>query len=229
MVVRTQHRQLTARRNGVMREDLINRRASKRCYNLQLKILASKKWEKMVNSIELDLGREAHDMLPSEILVWKRSLGNCQAYAYAFRIVIYEGYYKKATEQQLKKLLMHEMVHSFLGQNHNRDSHGQYFKTCCYLLGLAGYKERPYKWIGRCSECGHKYRKQSQAFSYQNCPECGKTTKTKNRRSKAKLKVRKECPSTQVDASTIDVGEMGSMPQVADSIAPIISMRRTER
>ena len=213
-----------------MREDLINRRASKRCYNLQLKILASKKWEKMVNSVELDLGRKAHDMLPAEIIVWKRSLGNCQGYAYAFRIVIYEGYYKTAIERNLKRLLMHEMAHSFLSQNNRRDRHGQYFRTCCYLLGLEGHScERPYKWIGRCSECGHRYRKQSQAYSYQHCPECGKNTKTKNRRSKAKLKVRKECPSTQVDASTIDVGEMGSMPQVADSIAPIISMRRTER
>ena len=228
--MRNRHRQLMARRNGVMREDLVNKRASKRCYNLQLKIMATQKWKKMVERIELRDGRKAHDLYPCEIIVWKRSLGNCQGYAYTSRIVIYEGYYKEATVAQLKKLLTHEMAHSFLSQNRNPDRHGKYFRTCCYLLGLEKYScERPYKWIGRCSECGHRYRKQAQAYSGQYCPECKKITKTKNRRSKAKLKVKKECQRIQPSVSITDVETMGSIPQTEISIAPTISMRSTER
>ena len=227
--MRNRHRQLMARRNGVMREDLVNRRASKRCYNLQLKIMATQKWKKMVERIELEDGRKAHDMYPCEILVWKRKYRSYLAYAYKHRIVVYDGWYKTATPKALRKLLTHEMAHSFLAQNSNGDSHGQYFKTCCYLLGLDGYKERAYKWIGRCSECGHRYRKQSQAYSAQYCPECKTTTKTKNRRSKAKLKVKKECQRIQPSVIITDVETMGSIPQTEISIAPTISMRSTER
>ena len=213
-----------------MEKELENKRASKRCYNLQLNILASKKWKKMVERIELWDGRKAHDMHPCEIIVWRRKYRTYLAYAYTHRIVVYDGWYKTATPKELRRLLTHEMAHSFLAQNRNDDHHGEYFKTACYLLGLeTSTRERAFKYIGRCSECGFKHKKSNYKWNERWCPVCKANTKLKNRRSKAKLKVRKECPSTQVDASIIDVGEMGSMPQVADSIAPIISMRRTER
>jgi len=174
---------------------------------------------------------KAHEMSPCWMIVWKRKNGNAIAYAGRHRIVMYDGWYKEAKPKELKEVLTHEMIHAFLSQNGVRDCHGPYFKTCCYLLGLdeAYAHERAYKWIGRCSECGHRYRKQYSAFSAQYCPECKKVTKTKNRRSKAKLKVRKECPSTQVDVSIIDAGTMASIPQTESTIAPSISMRSTDR
>lgn len=213
-----------------MTKDLENRRAAKRCYNLQLKILASKKWKRMVERIELQDGGKADDLYPCEIIVWKRKYKNFWAYAYRNRIVVYDGFYKKATEKELKQTLAHEMVHSFLMQNGTHDHHGEYFRTACFLLGLnRHHKERAYKYIGRCSECNHRYRKQSYAYSGQYCPECKKHTRTKNRRSKAKLKVRKECQRIQPDVSSSDVGMMESIPPTESTIAPTISMRSNDR
>ena len=213
-----------------MANDLENRRASKRCYNLQLKIMASQKWKRMVERIELRDGRKAHDLHPCEILVWKRKYRTYLAYAYRHRIVVYDGYYKTATPKELRRLLTHEMAHSFLTQNNNDDRHGEYFKTVCYLLGLETSKrERAFKYIGRCSECGFRHKKSNYEWDERWCPVCKANTKVRNRRSKAKLKVRKECPSTQVDVSIIDAGTMASIPQTESTIAPSISMRSTDR
>ena len=213
-----------------MANDLENRRASKRCYNLQLKIMASQKWKRMVERIELRDGRKAHDLHPCEIIVWKRKYRTYLAYAYRHRIVVYDGYYKTATPKELRRLLTHEMAHSFLTQNNNDDRHGEYFKTVCYLLGLETSKrERAFKYIGRCSECGFRHKKSNYEWDERWCPVCKANTKVRNRRSKAKLKVRKECPSTQADVSIIDAGTMASISQTESTIAPSISMRSTDR
>lgn len=171
-----------------------NKRGSKRCYNLQLKILASRKWKRMVEKIELANGRKAHDLYPVETKVWRPSLGgNYAGIAYAHRIYILDSFYREATERQLRQLLMHEMAHSFLDQNGNRDRHGQYFRTVCYLLGLhTETRERPYSYIRRCSECGYKHRRTKQGYPTKFCPVCNKITECKVRRTKAKLKVKQE-------------------------------------
>ena len=120
-------------------------RMETRCHNLEQEILASKKWARMVERI--DMGKVPIPTKPREVQVSGR-LRRCYAYAGEKRVVSKRDY-KAASPKRLKQMVSHEMVHYFLMDNSISDSHGPIFKACCSLLGLKD---------GWAHEVDHKYQ-----------------------------------------------------------------------
>ena len=251
--MRTQHRQLMTRRNGVMN------RSETRLYNLELKVLASKKWARMMATVDIGVPNPASPK--ARQVKMNGRLKKCYAYA-GQELNFSKDSYQRYSPKRLRESIAHELIHYYLMDNNcpEKRDHGPIFQACCQVMGLddAWAKEVPHSYQYVC-ECGWwvKTSKRIKAYRCRGCLKdmvlkveyeklrkmaaIGSNTINLNMSRYAvmteknidprKKHIRRNqvCPSTQVDASTIDVGEMGSTPQVADSIAPSISMRQTER
>ena len=179
MVMRNRHRQLTARRNGVMN------RAENRLYKMELDVLASKKWARMMAMVDIGVPNPKPPK-PREV---KLNGHLKRLYAYAGKELNFnKDDYKRYSPKRLKTCVTHELIHYYLMDNDcpEKRDHGSIFQACCQVMGLddGWAREVPHSYQYVC-ECGH-WVKTSKRIKAYRCRGCRKNMVLKTEYMKLK-------------------------------------------
>lgn len=154
------------------------RRKESRIYTLEREVLASKRWAKMKDRVDLGTTTrdDPHLRIPRII---KRSTTYA---ARAAEFLEVRDYMMTGSRKALKRLIAHEMIHYYLIDNgaytgtrkkecYENRAHGRLFNECAAVVLDASYAKPVYRY--KCS-CGWWVKTERRVLSYL-CEHCGKT------------------------------------------------------
>lgn len=88
-------------------------------------------------------------------------------------ISVSEKHYQRATQTEIKRTILHEMIHYKLFHEGKRRGHTDEFKKIAWELGLRSSSEHNWRWIYNCDTCRRKY-KTIRHWSKYKCLWCRK-------------------------------------------------------
>lgn len=148
----------------------MNRREN-RIYKIQMKVLTSKRWQKMLQKIDIGVPNPKPPT-PKMVEVSKR-LKRYLGVAGSELKISYD-YYKTAPYKSLKDTVTHELIHFYLMDNGIYDHHGKIFRRCARAMGLDGYSDKTWSYKHVCGGCGSSL-KDHKKRRYWHCQYCNKS------------------------------------------------------
>lgn len=123
-----------------------------------------------------------------------RYLGKCSYkkgrgdyYVLKFSTIYFNQLYKNGDIDQIKDTVLHEVAHALTREVHGRGhGHDSYWKFIAQRIGCSGERLAttgitPYKYIYKCSKCGHEFYRLRKLKGNYYCMECSKKQEEANK------------------------------------------------